>query len=292
MRRVVAALVTGAVLLTTAPTVDAAPVARSRDWVVVIGDFGSRSPAEADVARLVARLRPAAIVTTGDNLYSATTYAEAVGAYYCPYIAQAPTSVPCPSTSMASANAFFPATGNHDYSDGGLTNYLGYFRALAGRTTYAVTRGGIEFLVVDSQAALDSADSMQRQREWVRARALSSKARWQVVVLHHPPYSSSAVHGSSTEFRWPFGDWGVDLVLSGHDHDYERLDVDGTAYVVDGTGGADLYPFGPAVPGSLVRDDRHHGALILRGTRAGLLGEYWTTDGVRRDRFAIRRANP
>ena len=274
-------------VLSLAPASAATPPSGSR-WVAVVGDYGSRSGAEADVARLVAAVRPGAVVTTGDNLYSDSTYAEAVGAYYCGFIAQAPPSTACPAASMARVNAFFPATGNHDYTDGGIADYLGYFGSLDGSTTYSVVRGGIEFIVVDSQAALDSSESMTSQRTWARLRARTSRAQWQVVVLHHPPSSSSATHGSSPQFRWPFATWGVDLVLSGHDHVYERLQEQGTTFVVDGTGGADLYEFGTVLPGSLARDDTHHGALFLTSTPVGLVGEYWSVDRSRLDRFVVR----
>lgn len=288
MRRLLATAVASTLLLLL--TVGVVPVRAqpvTSPGVAVIGDFGSRSPAERDVARLVAGLGVRTVVTTGDNLYDDSSYAEAVGAYYCGFIAGAPPSASCPTTSMARANAFFPAAGNHDYSDGGLERYLDYFGALRGQTSYSVIRDGIEFIVVDSQAALDSAGSMAAQQREVRDRSMLSTARWQVVVLHHPPYSSSSAHGSTTDFRWPFKQWGVDLVLSGHDHDYERLRVSGLTYVVTGTGGADLYAFGEPLPGSLVRDDAHHGALVLRSTPTALVGEYWTTLGQRRDRFLL-----
>ncbi len=255
--------------------------------IVVIGDFGSLSAAERDVADLVGRLAPQAVVTTGDNLYASTTYAEAVGAYYCSWIAGAPATGSCPRRQMAASNSFFPATGNHDYSDGGISDYLGYFRALSGRTSYSVTRGGIEFIVVDSQAALDSPASMARQAAWARGRARSSRARWQAVVLHHPPYSSGSVHGSTPSFQWPFAQWGVDLVLAGHDHGYERLVRGGVTYVVDGSGGADLYPFGPPLPGSVTRNDTDHGALVLRPGAGGLRGEFWSTSGRLVDGFSV-----
>lgn len=292
MRRTLVAAVAGAAMLFAvngAPAVAQPPPAPG---VAVIGDFGSRSPAEGDVARMVTGLGVRTVVTTGDNLYGDSShddssYAEAVGAYYCGFIGGAPTSALCPASSMARANAFFPATGNHDYSDGGIQKYLDYFGSLHGSTSYSVTRDGIEFIVVDSQAALDSSDSMARQQREVRERAMRSTARWQVVVLHHPPYSSSSAHGSTQQFQWPYAQWGVDLVLSGHDHDYERLRVGGLTYVVIGTGGADLYAFGDPLPGSLVRDDAHHGALVLRSTPTALVGEYWTTPGQRRDRFVL-----
>lgn len=287
MRRTLAAAVAGAALvLSTNPTAAAAQPSAT-PGVAVIGDFGSRSSAERDVARMVAGLGVRTVVTTGDNLYDDASYAEAVGAYYCGFIGGAPTSAMCPASSMARVNAFFPATGNHDYSDGGIENYLAYFGALRGSTSYSVTRDGVEFIVVDSQAALDSPESMARQQREVRERSLRSTARWQVVVLHHPPYSSSSAHGSTPQFQWPYAQWGVDLVLSGHDHDYERLRVGGLTYVVVGTGGADLYAFSDPLPGSLVRDASQHGALVLRSTPTALVGEYWTTPGQRRDRFLV-----
>ncbi len=284
------ALVAGAATLAAGTSADRAvrPLQRADPHsVAVVGDFGSRSPAEREVSDLVHRLAPQAVVTTGDNLYSTTTYAQAVGAYYCRWIAGAPGTTSCPRSRMASVNSFFPATGNHDYSDGGISDYLGYFRALSGRTTYSVTRSGIEFLVLDSQAALDSPASMARQLAWARGRALVSRARWQVVVLHHPPYSSGSVHGSTPQFQWPFGRWGVDLVLAGHDHDYERLVRGGVTYVVDGSGGADLYPLGPPLAGSTGRNDTEHGVLLLTPGARGLHGEFWSTSGRLVDGFVV-----
>jgi hypothetical protein len=273
--------------LSSTPSASALP-APQPSAIAIIGDFGSDSTAEHDVADLVRHLAPKAIVTTGDNLYGDTTYAAAVGAYYCAWISGAPVTDECPASRMASSNAFFPATGNHDYSDGGMNHYLSYFAALHRRATYAVTRGGIEFLVVDSQAALDSPASMARQLAWTRTRARASKAAWQVVVLHHPPFSSGSVHGSTPEFQWPFASWGVDLVLSGHDHGYERIVRGGLTYGVDGSGGADLYSFGSPIPGSAARDDADHGAVTLVAARSGLQGSFWATSGRLVDRFLVR----
>ena len=58
-----------------------------------------------------------------------------------------------------------------------------------------------------------------------------------IVLLHNPPYSSGVSHGSVEDLRWDFADWGVDLVVSGDDHIYERSTHDGVRYVVDGLGG-------------------------------------------------------
>ena len=93
------ALVATPLIAATAPSA-VAPWAGS---VAVIGDFGSASKAEADVARLVATAQPVAVVTVGDNVYSSAGYPALVGAYY---------------PRWATAHLLFPATGNHDYAEG------------------------------------------------------------------------------------------------------------------------------------------------------------------------------
>jgi tartrate-resistant acid phosphatase type 5 len=239
--------------------------------VAVIGDFGSGTDSERHVADLVERARPRAVVTTGDNVYADRGYPALVGDYYGSWVA---------------TRNLLPAVGNHDHEEG-IAAFDAYFPYLEGRHVYAAGRAGIRFFVVDSTVALESPEALSRQRGWLQRSLQSSRARWKVVVLHHPPYSSSSVHGSTTELRWPFGSWGADLVLSGHDHDYERIVADGTTYVVDGSGGKDLYAFGDPVPGSRVRFDSDFGALFLVPTLTSLTGEFWSVAGRRIDRFVI-----
>lgn len=246
--------------------------------VAVIGDYGDRSANERAVARLVAEQRPQAIVTTGDNIYGSRSFTSSVARYYGAFMSPSPAS-----------NRFWPATGNHDYSDAGMSAYLTAFPALEGHTNYAVTVGDIEFLVVDSTKALHAKESLAWQRIWVRQRARSSTAAWQVVVLHHPPYSSGAVHGSTREFQWPYAAWGVDLVLAGHDHGYERISRSDVTYVVEGSSGAHLYPFAKPIAGSRYRNAKDFGALFLRASGHTLMGEYRTTSGVAEDRFTVDR---
>jgi tartrate-resistant acid phosphatase type 5 len=244
--------------------------------VAVIGDFGSGAPAERQVARMVALAHPAAVVTTGDNVYSNAGYSALVGDYY---------------PSWAAAHRVFPATGNHDYAEG-IAAFDTYFDWLHGRRTYAAAIGEIAFFVLDSQGALDSPTELSRQRAWLRAALATSTARWRVVVLHHPPYSSGITHGSSLTFRWPFAAWGADLVVSGHEHNYERFRKATLTYVVDGAGGKDLYRFGRPLPGSLARNDRDYGALLLQSDRNTLRGEFRTTSGRVADRFTITARRP
>ena len=80
----------------------------------------------------------------------------------------------------------------------------------------------------------------------------------------------------------------LSIVLSGHDHVYERIVAEGTTYVVDGSGGKDLYGFDDPVAGSRTRFDDDFGALFLTASDRTLAGEFWSAGGVRIDRFVLR----
>lgn len=239
--------------------------------VAVIGDFGSGTQDERAVADLVHASGAAAVVTTGDNVYDGNDYARLVGDYYSRWV---------------TGEDLLPATGNHDHEEG-IGSFDAYFGYLDGRHVYSAGRGGMRFFVLDSTVALESSDALARQRTWLKRSLASSKARWKIVVLHHPPFSSSNGHGSTPEFQWPFGAWGADLVLSGHDHDYERIVRQGTTYVVNGAGGKDLYPMGDPVAGSVTRFDAEHGALLLTASSTALTGEFRSVSGRVVDRFVL-----
>jgi hypothetical protein len=238
----------------------------------VIGDFGSGDQAERRVADLVSRAHPVAVATVGDNVYGDRGFASLVGGYYGRWV---------------SSGEFVPTAGNHDHEQG-ISAFDAYFPALKGRHVYWTDRGGIRFFVLDSTTALASGSALAGQRSWLRRSLLASKARWNVVLLHHPPYSSGTVHGSSAQLRWPYRQWGADLVISGHEHNYERFEIGGETYVVDGPGGKDLYPLGTALPGERARFDTDFGALFLTATQRELTGEFWSAAGTRIDRFVIR----
>jgi hypothetical protein len=85
----------------------------------------------------------------------------------------------------------------------------------------------------------------------------------QVVFFHEPPYSSGLGHGSSPHMRWPFAQWGTDLVLAGHDHIYERIALDGILYFVNGLGGTEISVAGPPMEESRFLFDDDHGAMLV-----------------------------
>jgi 3',5'-cyclic AMP phosphodiesterase CpdA len=162
----------------------------------------------------------------------------------------------------ATSNRFFPVLGNHDWDVAGARPYLDYFTLPGNERYYTFTWGPVEFFMLDS--ALDEPDGTRptsAQARWFRERCGQSRARWKVVVMHHPPFSSG-LHGSSPWMQWPYREWGADLVLAGHDHNYERLLIDGFPYLINGLGGGARYePGRPRLAGSAFFYNLNHGAL-------------------------------
>jgi hypothetical protein len=112
---------------------------------------------------------------------------------------------------------------------------------------------------------------------------------WKLVLFHHPAYSSGSTYGSTPEMQWPFGEWGADMVLSGHHHSYERIVRSDTTYFVVGLGGASRFPFDPPIPGSEVRFNDDEGALRLTATDTSLVAEFITTSNVLIDRYTLTK---
>ncbi|MCC7541608.1 MAG: metallophosphoesterase, partial [Deltaproteobacteria bacterium] len=133
----------------------------------------------------------------------------------------------------------------------------------------------------------DGGAKLERQRQWLERTATASDAPFKVVLLHHPPHSSGARHGSAEHVQWPFADWGIDLIVSGDDHVYERLEVGGVVYLVNGLGGVERHPFGAPLPESLFRYRDDFGAVGLAVVGNRLEGAFLAATGELVDTFSI-----
>jgi hypothetical protein len=87
--------------------------------------------------------------------------------------------------------------------------------------------------------------------------------------------------------EWPYRASGIDLVLAGHDHTYERAVVDGVTFLVNGLGGAQEYAFGAPVPGSQFRYIAEHGAQLAVATKDELRITFVNVDGARIDEVVL-----
>jgi hypothetical protein len=250
----------------------------------VIGDYGDASENEAAVSRMVRGWRPGFVITVGDNNYGsgkADIIDQNIGQFYGDYIH--------PYTGRygagATSNRFYPTMGNHDWNGQGLAAHLAYFTLPGNERYYDVARGPIRLFALSSDSREpDGVTSDSIQGRWAQAALAASTACWNVVYFHHAPYSSGD-HGSSDWMQWPFQAWGADIVLAGHDHDYERLSVDGFPYIVNGLGGASRYGFGKPLAGSIVRYNDAYGAMLVEATRTTIIYRFVAIDGTEVDSF-------
>lgn len=255
---------------------------------VAIGDYGAVGDAEQRVAELVQREQPDFVITLGDNNYptgSADTIDVNIGRFYSSFIAPYKGHY----GPGAKQNRFFPSLGNHDWMTAGARPYLDYFTLPGNERYYDFEQGSAHLFALDSDPhEPDGIDAGSVQARWLKEKASASKQKFQIAYMHHPPYSSSR-HGSAPVLQWPYGEWGVDLVLAGHDHTYERIEANGLVYVVNGLGGHVAYGFDEPIPGSRIRFNRGHGALFFELTKSELNARFLTTDGKVIDQFSITR---
>jgi hypothetical protein len=144
--------------------------------------------------------------------------------------------------------------------------YLDYFELPGNERYYSFTWEFIEFFALSSDwAEPDGIGEGSVQAAWLERALADSTAQWKVVYFHHAPYSSG-YHGPTVHMQWPFESWGADLVLAGHDHHYERLEVGGLTYFIVGISGGGIYDIYTLYPGSQARYQDTWGALLVEAT--------------------------
>ena len=247
--------------------------------VVAAGDIAScESNGDEATAHLLARIH-GTVLTLGDNAYEDGTAAQFRQCYD-------------PSWGHYKARTR-PAPGNHDYpsidaaeeagktSIGTAKGYFGYFRKIAGYPStgyYSYNLGRWHLISLNSNCAeVDHCVSSSPQMRWLKANlAANHTKRCTLAYFHHPRFSSGEEHGSIEEVK-PLWDAlyaaGVEVVLSGHEHNYERFapqDPEGRAdpqhgireFVV-GTGGESHYPILEPIANSEIHNDNTYGVLEL-----------------------------
>jgi hypothetical protein len=208
---------------------------------------------------------PGTVFTLGDNAYPSGTPEEFAKCYE-------------PTWGRHKARTR-PAVGNHDYGVRGASGYFDYFGAAAGdrdKGYYSYDLGRWHVVVINSNCRqAGGCRTGSPQENWLRADLASHGTPCAVAMWHHPRFSSSSEHGDDPTMRdiWKtLQDKGVDLVLAGHDHDYERFgpqdadgkgDENGIRSIVVGTGGRSHYLFGRIQPNSVIRNDETFGVLKL-----------------------------
>lgn len=260
-----------------------AAAATAPPTVVAAGDI---SPpwlgAQRATAALVLRLAPTRVLALGDVQYEAGTL-PAFRAFYGPTWGRfkARTS---------------PVPGNHEYETPGASGYFAYFGRAAGpwgRGYYSFDLGSWHLVALNSSIARSASSG---QGLWLRADLAATSKRCVLAFWHSPRFSSGSEHGNdnSTSAFWSaLYAARAEVVLNGHEHNYERFgpqspsglaDPRGIREFVVGTGGRHLYPFGRAKANSQARITGRYGVLQLTLGAGYYVWRFVGVDGAVLDR--------
>jgi hypothetical protein len=191
----------------------------------VIGDMGTGEKAQYEIAQQMERYREKTmfdfVLMLGDNIYGGKSVGDMKRKFEYPYQALLNAGV-----------KFYASLGNHDDPN---ERFYKPFN-MGEKRYYSFKRGNAEFF------ALDSTYMSPEQLNWLTRSLSGSSAAWKICFFHHPLYSDGRFHGPDTDLRMRlepiFQAYGVKLVLSGHDHVYERIKPhNGIYYFVLGNSG-------------------------------------------------------
>ena len=232
----------------TPASVAEVPKGRVRSGVVAIGDFGG-GPGQVAVARAMeawaADHRVDALVTTGDNVYERGEPERFAAQLDQPY------------RELRRTRPMWATLGNHDVKAGHGAEQLRHLGLPD--LPYIKSLPGLQLLFLDANRA------HREQASWLDARLSEPGPPLRAAVFHEPAWSCSRHDGSErVERHWVpvLEDHRVALVLTGHDHNYQRfLSPGGVTYVVTGGGGGGLYGghrCAAAPPRGAAAGARHH----------------------------------
>jgi hypothetical protein len=151
----------------------------------------------------------------------------------------------------------WPSLGNHE---GNHISYYDHFSLPNNESWYRFQYGEVELFALNTAYNLGPGSE---QLLWFEAALAASTAKWKVAFFHHPPFSCTAGRmpgfGPARKNLIPlFERYGVQLVLSGHDHLYGRGEQNGVTYVITGGGGAYTYPPQVEAPNALCERVHHY----------------------------------
>jgi len=239
-----------------AATATASPTPSGETVLVGAGDIAT---CDRDQDELTAQLLdgiPGTVFTVGDNAYKDGTYTEYIDCYDPTWGRHKSRTKPLP--------------GNHEYNTSGAAGYFQYFDNI--ESYYAYDLGSWRIYALNSEIDVSASSP---QITWLKDDLAANPSQCVLAYWHKPRWSSGEKHGDNPEMQtvWQmFYDAGAELVINGHEHNYERFaEMDGTGTEVSaglrefvvGTGGAGLYPIGTPVAASQVRDDSTFGVLKL-----------------------------
>lgn len=251
-----------------------------------IGALGNQCGAEITSDRAIA-MNADAVLAVGDLQYEGSSMPDLQRFYD-------------PTWGRLKATTY-PLRGNHEYVTNGAAGYVEYFGPLSS-SYWTTDAGGWRIIAVDSWCqgllyAGCSATSPQTQWLTAQLQRAHDEGRCALVAMHHPFVSSGPFATPTVQYLWKASvNGGADLVVTGHDHHYERFaplsdtgavaTTGGTPLIIAGLGGAPTYSLRETAAGSQATDNREHGFVSLTLTPTGFTSELVNaSDGVATDTF-------
>jgi len=219
-------------------TFTTAPVSPEPFHFVVFGDTRTNHSAHRQVVALLEERQPDFYLNTGDIVENG----DDAGLWQIFFDIE---------HAAMSRMVMWPVMGNHDKREGTLFDVLFHPDSSSGTSRYySFDYSNCHFLVLCSEEDFSPASAQYQWADADLAAARADQAIEHIFAFYHRPSFSSGWHGSEelplAEYLHPlFRKHGVEIVFSGHDHDYERSTVDGITYIVTGGGGA---PYPPLLP--------------------------------------------
>ncbi len=259
---------------TPAPTPTPSPAGPGA-VLVGAGDIASCGlTGDTATAKLVSGIA-GTVFAAGDEAYESGTAAEFKDCYD-------PTWGPFRSRT-------YPVPGNHEYVTSGASGYFDYFGARAGpsgKGWYAYNVGSWRIYALNANCGQVGCDTHSEQEAWLRA-DLANSPHACVLAYWHQPRFSSGEHGNDPSVAAFWDDLyaaGAEIVINGHDHDYERFapqtpsgvadSASGIREFVVGTGGASLRAFSTIRANSQVRNSATHGVIKLTLSATGYTWQF------------------
>jgi len=255
-------------------TVTFTTTANPVEWplrVGVIGDSGFGEQVTFDLAQDMAASDLDFTVHTGDVVYQMYNEGDPFESYAFKWYQ--------PLEAILERMPVYPVIGNHDVEESAIWEDVPFYyrvfppfpdpafepSAYDGRNMwYAVAYGDVQFLLLDTQVFF-SEGGRAEQEAWIAERLADLRFRITIPVMHVPPYSYGRHAGTGLTVRgWTtlYEGANVPLVLSGHDHNYERVTINGITYIISGGGSASLYPQTEDMPEGGVFIQQSHWVLL------------------------------
>jgi calcineurin-like phosphoesterase family protein len=249
-------------MASSSPTATVTAVSTTDPVVAAAGDIcGTDTTSCSGTETLLEQINPDGVLTLGDNQYNDGALAD-YNAYYNPQWGKQNARV-------------YPSPGNHDFHIANAQGYRDYFGARAPGLYYSYNMGSWHVVSLSSSSGT-SPSAGGAEETWLKADLASHPSQCILAYWHEPRWSSGTAHGSNSSWGAIWNDFyaaGADVVLNGHEHNYERFakqnpsgaaDPNGIREFVVGTGGVlGGYSFGTPIANSEVRDSTTKGVIKL-----------------------------